>query len=213
MLFLLRIKALLCTTTLLLSCFAAAAAEESTDWPTFSRTNVADTFYATPRYQANTSSRSSRFGWVIGVQTEWMDAAPYMGQYLAVQAMQTGYYTEIGVFAQRLPRDGDDMPDKTRYFMSVRFGMDNTVSPYAKLGFNPLQLINDSDELRLDLHAEGGVSWQLPQFLRLDFYGAVHSFEYRTPYDPNLNTVDRAWQPTFQRQNHLAVGVRVNLVF
>ncbi|MCH8538458.1 MAG: hypothetical protein LAT66_11910 [Alkalimonas sp.] len=189
------------------------AAEKPMDWPAINRTNAADTSYATPSYQTYTSARSSRFGWVIAAQTEWMDAAPYTGLYLAAQAMQAGYYTEIGVFGQRLPRDGDGMPDKTRYFMSVRFGMDSTISPYAKLGFNPLHLFNDSDEMRLDMHAQAGISWQLPQLFRLDLYGAVHSLEYRRPYDPNLHAFDRGMQSSFQRQNQFAAGVRINMVF
>lgn len=198
---------------ILLTAFPTKALVESGGWDGLDASSFESGHYAAPHYQAVSVNRPSQLNWVLGVQGEWIDSAPYMGISAAAQMVRGGYYTELGFFGQRLPRDGADLPDKTRYFLSFRFGKDEAISPYVLFGLNPIEIFNASEDARLDLHGQLGMSWQLIEFWRVDFYGALHSLEHRIPYDSNQHSLDRALQPTFQRQNHFAAGIRVSLVF
>ncbi|MCC5824529.1 hypothetical protein [Alkalimonas sp.] len=178
------------------------------------RVNQSDAI--TPYYQRRSpSSRNKdRFHWVIGVHSDWIDDAPYPGVYLAAQARFSDYFTEIGVLGQRLPRDGADVQGKTRYFMTVRFTMNQPISPYGMIGANPLQWLFDSGDMRLDLHAQAGLSWQDPSaMLRVDAYGAMYSFETRRPYDPTETWFDQERRGNFERTTEWALGLRLSLMF
>ncbi|MEE2024983.1 MULTISPECIES: hypothetical protein [Alkalimonas] len=169
------------------------------------------------RYRASPIQKKRRFHGVVGVSADVLDDTLHPGGYLAVQGRSDDFFTEIGVLGQRLPRSGTEQPDKTRYFMTVRLSMNQPIGPYGMIGFNPLQWLQwlDSEEdMRLDLHAQAGLSWQSSgSLLRLDAYGAMYSFESRRPYDPTESRFDRDRKGDFVRSTQWGAGLRFSLMF
>lgn len=145
--------------------------------------------------------------WVLGVNSDWLDEAAHLGGYLAIRGVSAErWYLEFGALAQRLPRKNQYRPDQTRYFMSVRVGMDTPISPYIAVGLNPLQvifdqLINDEESYRFDVHAQLGLSFQAADALRLDLYGSFFAIDKYQAYR-EVHT-----------QYYNSVGVRLNLLF
>ncbi|MEN3158980.1 hypothetical protein ABC502_11405 [Alkalimonas sp. NCh-2] len=166
------------------------------------------------RYRASPIKKKQRLHGVMGVSTDLLDDTLHRGGYVAAQVRFADYFTEIGVLGQRLPRAGAEQPDKTRYFMTVRFTLNQPISPYGMIGFNPLQWLDSVEEMRLDLHAQAGLSWQSSgSSLRLDAYGAMYSFESRRPYDPTESRFDRDRKGDFVRSTQWGAGLRLSLMF
>ena len=166
------------------------------------------------RYRASPIKKKQRLHGVVGVSTDLLNDTLHPGGYLAAQVRFADYFTEIGVLGQRLPRAGAELPDKTRYFMTVRFTMNQPIGPYAMIGLNPLQWLDGAEDMRLDLHAQAGLSWQSSgSLLRLDAYGAMYSFESRRPYDPRESMFDRERKGEFVRSTQWGAGLRLSLMF
>lgn len=175
-------------------------------------TSDAITPYA--RYRASPIKKKRRLRGVVGISSDVLDNTLHPGGYVAAQVRFDDYFTEIGVLGQRLPQAGTAQPDKTRYLTTVRFTMNQPISPYGMIGFNPFQWLEGAENVKIDLHAQAGVSWQNPSSsLRIDAYGAMYSFESRRPYDPAESWFDRDRKGDFVRSTQWGVGLRLSLMF